>query len=96
MRSDAAMIERAIQRGWLIPDVLYEKLAATIGNIVKTGSTKEKLAAARVLIAMSSANDRQQVQLHQHVHAVITNPNESKLDAIKREGFARLARLGNH
>lgn len=96
IRAGLKLVEQAVRNQWHIPDVVYRQLGKRIARILKTGSPREQIAAARVLVAMSASNDRQQIQKHQHVHAIIPAPHESELDAIKREGFERLARLRNH
>lgn len=57
-RRDLKRIESAVQRGWVIPESLYENLARHLAQIVARGRDREKIAAARVLVAMNDSNSR--------------------------------------
>jgi hypothetical protein len=55
-RKDLREVETAIRKSWQIPDALFERAGIVIGQILATGSNREKNAAARVLIAMNAQN----------------------------------------
>lgn len=95
---DLKLVEKAIREDWNIPESIKENAALVAWKISidPKSSARDKVAALKVLVAMKASNDRLKVQRHQHVHAIIPAPHESELDAIKREGFERLARLRNH
>lgn len=95
---DLKHVEIALREDWNIPESIKENLSLVVWKIVldKESSKRDKLSAARVLVAMKASNDRLKVQRHQHLHAVIPVTQESELDAIKREGTARLAGLRNN
>lgn len=57
-RRDLRRLESAVQRGWVIPETLYENLARHLAQIVARGRDREKIAAARVLVAMNDSNSR--------------------------------------
>ena len=92
VRAGLNLVGQAVRNQWDIPESVYKQLGARINRILKTGTPREKLAAAKVLLAMSAANDRPLIQQHQHVHAVIPSSNLSSLNA-KREEAARLLAL---
>ena len=73
-RSDLRQIESAIRRGFDIPDVLYQRTAHVIGKLLNEGKAREKLAAARVVIALAEFNRSlepvpSQVE-HTHTHEI--------------------------
>lgn len=67
-RGDLRMIGAAIKKGFDIPDAVLETLSKVMANIVVSGSTREKISAARVLVAMQNSN-QPQIQQHLHAHA---------------------------
>jgi hypothetical protein len=93
-RGDLRQIESAIRKGWQIPDQLFEKAGLVIGQILSKGSNREKVAAARVLIAMNEQNSPTPVLVaHQHIHMTGDKP-ETALEQKRRELSDRIAKLG--
>jgi hypothetical protein len=91
-RGDLRMLQSAIRKGWAIPDHVYEKAGVVIAQILAKGSNREKVAAARVLIAMNEQNNPSPVLVaHQHIHQVATE--ETALEQKRRELSGRIARL---
>ena len=94
-RGDLRQMESAIRKGWQIPDSLFERAGLVIGQILATGTNREKNAAARVLIAMNEQNNPTPVVVaHQHLHVAAQAPVESDIDQKRRELAGRIARLG--
>ena len=56
-RRDLRQVETAIKKGWKIPDQIFEQAAIVIGKILASGADREKIAAARVLVAMNAQNN---------------------------------------
>jgi hypothetical protein len=57
-RGDLRQMESAIRKGWALSDKLLENLPKVLVEVVAKGSMREKIAAARVLVAMKESNDR--------------------------------------
>jgi hypothetical protein len=57
-RGDLRQMESAIRKGWALSDKLLENLPKVLVDVVAKGSMREKIAAARVLVAMKESNDR--------------------------------------
>jgi hypothetical protein len=94
-RGDLRQMESAIRKGWQIPDALFERAGIVIGQILSKGTNREKVAAARVLIAMNEQNNPTPVVVaHQHLHVAAQAPVESDIDQKRRELAGRIARLG--
>jgi hypothetical protein len=57
---DSKLIRQAILKGWDIPDRLLSSLPETMGQIAESVEEKaqDRIAAARVLVAMKSANEK--------------------------------------
>lgn len=94
IRQDLAEIERSLRRGFDIPDVLYQRTAHVIGKLLNEGKAREKLAAARVVIALAEFNRSlepvpSQVE-HHHTHD-IGPVTESNIEAQRAKRLARLA-----
>ena len=93
-RGDLRQIETAIRKGWTIPEQVFEKAGIVISQILSKGTAREKVAAARVLIAMNEQNNPQPVLVaHQHIHQVTSNTTESDVERKRRELSGRIARL---
>jgi hypothetical protein len=93
-RGDLRQIETAIRKGWTIPEQVFEKAGIVISQILSKGTAREKVAAARVLIAMNEQNNPQPVLVaHQHIHQVASNTTESDVERKRRELSGRIARL---
>lgn len=93
-RGDLRQIETAIRKGWAIPEQVFEKAGLVISQILTKGTAREKVAAARVLIAMNEQNNPQPVLVaHQHIHSVASNTTESDVERKRRELSGRIARL---
>jgi hypothetical protein len=93
-RGDLRQIETAIRKGWTIPEQVFEKAGLVISQILSKGTAREKVAAARVLIAMNEQNNPQPVLVaHQHIHQVASNTTESDVERKRRELSGRIARL---
>lgn len=94
-RGDLQMLQTAIRKGWAIPDHIYEKAGLVISQILAKGTNREKVAAARVLIAMNEQNNPQPVLVaHQHIHQVkADNTTETAIEQKRRELSGRIARL---
>ena len=93
-RGDLRQIETAIRKGWAIPEQVFEKAGLVISQILSKGTAREKVAAARVLIAMNEQNNPQPVLVaHQHIHQVASNTTESDVERKRRELSGRIARL---
>jgi hypothetical protein len=94
-RGDLRQMESAIRKGWQIPDALFERAGIVIGQILSKGTNREKVAAARVLIAMNEQNNPTPVVVaHQHLHVAAQAPVESDIDQKRSELAGRIARLG--
>ncbi len=94
-RGDLRQMESAIRKGWQIPDALFERAGIVIGQILSKGTNREKVAAARVLIAMNEQNNPTPVVVaHQHLHVAAQAPVETDLEQKRRELANRIARLG--
>ena len=108
MRSDLRLIERAIKKGWAIPDTALDTLPGMVDQIAKTEAIPidKRLQAAKVLIAMhgqnlsqqhsSSAPVPQEYHEHQHVH-LTTETSESPSVAVdfeskRAELYARISK----
>ena len=94
IRSDLRQIESAIRRGFDIPDVLYQRTAHVVGKLLNEGKAREKLAAARVVIALAEFNRSlepvpAQIE-HHHTHD-IGPVTEDNLEAQRAIRLARLA-----
>jgi hypothetical protein len=93
-RQDLAEIERSLRRGFEIPDVLYQRTAHVVGKLLNEGKAREKLAAARVVIALAEFNRSLQplpAQVeHHHTHD-IGPVTESNIEAQRAKRSARLA-----
>ena len=94
-RGDLQMIQTAIRKGWAIPDHIYEKAGLVISQILAKGTNREKVAAARVLIAMNEQNNPSPVLVaHQHIHQVkADSTTETAIEQKRRELSGRIARL---
>ena len=96
IRQDLAEIERSLRRGFEIPDVLYQRTAHVVGKLLNEGKAREKLAAARVVIALAEFNRSlepvpSQVE-HEHHHTHDIGPvTESNIEAQRAKRSARLA-----
>jgi hypothetical protein len=64
-RRDLKLAERAIRNGWVIPEGILEALPKIAANLALTGSSREKVAAIRVILAMKEQNDRPDAQVPQ-------------------------------
>ena len=56
-RQDLRTLEMAIRKGFKIPDAIFENAAAIMGQILAKGNNREKVAAARVIVAMNAQNN---------------------------------------
>lgn len=99
VRGDLRKIEQGIRQGWSIPDAVFQKAAIIIAGILQNGTNREKIAAARALVAMNEQNNpdpviiaHQHQHLHQHVQPV-TALQETDIERKRRELSGRIARL---
>jgi len=67
-RRNLKTLETAISRGFEIPENVLKTAPKVMGHIIATGSTREKIAAGRVLVAMVRAS-QPTTHLHAHAHA---------------------------
>lgn len=98
LRSDLQMIESAVRKGWVIPDMLLDALPKTIGVIALKGNPRDQVAAAKVLLAMREQNDKPEPTAPQqtvvNVGVNVDNRTEDKpLTAIQFVEQYRAARL---
>ena len=81
VRRDLREVESAIRKGFEIPDVIYQRTAHVVGKLLNEGKAREKLAAARVLIAMAEFNEglnqKQQPQTTVNVGVKIDNTSNA-------------------
>jgi hypothetical protein len=95
IRQDLKQIEQSLRRGFEIPDVLYQRTAYVVGKLLNEGKAREKLAAARVVIALAEFNRSlepvtSQVE-HEHRHTHDIGPvTESNIEAQRAKRLARL------
>lgn len=104
-RQNLKDLERAINKGFDIPDVILEQAASRMAVIMQSGTNREKIAAARVIVAMQNSNQPQmQAHLHQHystAHADAAPEQEPEILDVERqrqrnaEKLDRIKRLGN-
>jgi len=66
-RGNLRMLETQIRNGFEIPESLRKAAPMIVGKILRDGTKREQIAAARVLVAMERVNNPQPVQ-HQHLH----------------------------
>ena len=111
-RANLKQLETAIVKGFDIPDVILEQSASRMAIIMKEGTNREKIAAARVIVAMQNSNQpRMEAHLHQHYQAVaetaqpepeIATHHEPEVVDVERQRqrnaarLDRLKRLGRH
>lgn len=94
VRRDLRQLESAIRKGFVIADVIYERTASTLAQILAKGKDRDKIAAARVIVALAEFNEKLQPQpqhiKHHHTHDIgpVTEAN------IDQQRAARLARHG--
>ncbi len=99
VRGDLRTLERGIRKGWDIPEAVFQKAAVIIANILQNGTNREKIAAARALVAMNEQNNPDPVIIahshqHQHLHVQPTPaPQGDDLERKRRELSSRIARL---
>jgi len=75
-RRDLKQLEGAIRKGFRIPDAIYDNAAVIMGQILSKGNNREKVAAARVIVAMNAQNNPQpQQQTMVNVGVKIENNN---------------------
>ena len=93
IRGDLRQIEQSLRRGFDIPDLLFNRTAHVVGQLLKDGKpAREQLAAARVVIALAEYNRSLQplpAQVeHHHTHDIgpVTEAN------IEQQRAARSAR----
>lgn len=96
IRGDLRQIEQSLRRGFDIPDLLFNRTAHVVGQLLKDGKpAREQLAAARVVIALAEYNRSLQplpAQVeHHHTHDIgpVTEAN------IEQQRAARIARHGS-
>lgn len=98
VRGDIKLVTTQLLRGVDVPEVVLTNLMKRLGHIIAKGSDADAIKAGALVVKVVERNDAvaNPIQQHQHAHAhaVIPATSETALDAIKREGFARLARLG--
>jgi hypothetical protein len=96
-RGDLKRYEQALRQNWSIPDAIFKALPGVMAKILKDGSNREKVAAARVLAALHSQNQATQPRLsmvaHKHQHEVLPPINPENLNERRAELRARAARL---
>ena len=56
VRGDLQQVAQAVKKGWKIPEQIFDRAGAIIGQILASGSPREKLAAVKCLIAMNEQN----------------------------------------
>ena len=99
VRGDLRKIEQGIRQGWSIPEAVFQKAAVIIANILQNGTNREKIAAARALVAMNEQNNPDPVIIahshqHQHLHVQPTPAQQGEdLERKRRELSGRIARL---
>ena len=96
IRGDLRQTEQSLRRGFDIPDLLFNRTAHVVGQLLKDGKpAREQLAAARVVIALAEYNRSLQplpAQVeHHHTHDIgpVTEAN------IEQQRAARIARHGS-
>jgi len=80
-RGDLRQMESAIRKGWALSDNVLENLPKVLVEVVARGSMREKIAAARVLVAMKESNDRPATPAPAPVVNVGVQVNGSNTDA---------------
>lgn len=95
VRGDLQQVAQAVKKGWKIPEQIFDRAGAIIGQILANGSPREKLAAVKCLLAMNQQNMPQQPVLvaHRHVHSVHSEPGDT-IERKRNELSRRIARLG--
>jgi hypothetical protein len=94
VRADLRQIGIAVRKGWQIPESVFERAGVIIGQILATGSNREKVSAMRCLIAMNAANNPQPVTIsHQHQHIHMEASREVTLEQRKQQLLERVNRL---
>lgn len=96
-RSDMKMIETAIKRNWPIPEEIMKSLPLQMALIVKKSTTeRNKIAAARVIIAMHGQNVQpeagQTINVGVSVNATIDEQRNTTLAIARRIKEDRLLR----
>jgi hypothetical protein len=68
-RSDIVLLRRAAREGWGVPDTLRTEVIVEVRKILAAGNRRQKLAAAKLLLAMDQADAK---------HPVKTTPPEER------------------
>jgi hypothetical protein len=101
IRSDLAMVRKAVKEGWDIPEQLLSALPKVAGSIAmdKKEKTQNRLKAIETIIKMKGQNDSlepspQQIE-HHHTHELgpVTADNFAES---KRKLAERIARIGGN
>lgn len=97
-RSEMQLLGRAIRKGWNIPEPIYDKAPAVMASIVAKGSTRDKIAAMKVLVAMDNASKPRLVgHMHKHEHEAVAIEDETNkelsFDERKDDFHRRLDRV---
>ena len=95
-RGDLKRYEQAIRHGWEMPDGIYRALPIVLAKILKDGTPREKVAAARVMVQLQAQNNADQPRLsmvaHKHQHEVLPVA-AGDLNDRRRELLARVAAI---
>jgi len=88
-------LETKLRKGFAISDAMLQAAPLVMAGLLRNGSNREKIAAARVMVAMHNSNNPQvQAHLHQHVSQP-AGPDESMagadLEDIKADNLRRIA-----
>ena len=96
-RGDLKRYEQALRQRWELPDGIYRALPRAIAIILRDGTPREKVAAARVMVQLQAQNNADQPRLsmvaHKHQHEVLPPINPENLNERRAELRARAARL---
>ena len=95
--SDIKRLEQAFRNQWEMPETIWRAVPQIMAKIIGTGTPRERVAAARVLVAMQSQNNPPQPKMsfvaHQHKHEAPQPVNASNMDERRRQLRSRIDRL---
>lgn len=93
--SEVNLLGRAIKNGWPIRPEIMAQLPEILANVALTGDSRAKVAAARVLVAMHSQNQKSKPIKKKVTHVHELGPKaEASFDERRRAIDERLAGLG--
>ncbi|MFK7821626.1 MAG: hypothetical protein AB8G99_23135 [Planctomycetaceae bacterium] len=92
IRGDLRTVEQGLKRGWEIPDHILESLPLKLAAIIDgTSSTREKIAASRVLVQMQKSSSVTEPDSQ----ATVASSTPLTLEQRKIELLKRLDRIRN-